>query len=186
MLKIRLQRIGRKKRPSYSIVVAEHSQAVQGRSVERIGFYDPIVKPKVFEIDQDKLMEWIGKGAQPSSTVARLLKGSGVKGMERYIEQMVDKKKKNQSDEEPKEETPVEEAAPEAPAEEPKEEVKEEEAPAEDPVEAPVEEKVEEAPVEDPVEAPVEEKVEEAPVETPTEEPKEEVKGEEAPTEEEK
>ena len=169
MLKIRLQRIGRKKRPSYSIVVAEHSQAVQGRSIERIGFYDPIVKPKVFEIDQDKLMEWIGKGAQPSSTVARLLKGDGVKGMEKYIEQMVDKKKKNQSEEEANPEAPVE-----TPAETPAEEVKEEEAPA------PAEEA---APAEEPKE---EVKEEEAPVETPTEEPKEEVKEEEAPAEEEK
>ncbi|PIZ73496.1 30S ribosomal protein S16 [Candidatus Peregrinibacteria bacterium CG_4_10_14_0_2_um_filter_43_11] len=156
MLKIRLQRIGRKNRPTYRVVVAEHRRAVKGSFIERLGRYDPLITPKVFEIDTDKVMEWIKKGAQPSNTVARLLKGSGVEGMDAYIVPMADRKEKN----------PKEKAAPaasalktEAEPAEVKEEAPKEEAPVEPVVEAPVEEApVEEAPAEEAPESPVEEK----------------------------
>ena len=190
MLKIRLQRIGRKGRPSYRIVVAEHSDRVKGRYVERVGLYDPIVNPKVFEFDQAKIEEWMKKGAKPSSTLARLLKGAGVKNMDAYIDEMVDKKKKNAPEEEEKPEA----AAPAAPAAEstPKADESTEEAPAEEPkaeepapeAEKPAEEVKEEAPTEEaPTEEPkveesAEEKVEEKVEETPAQESSEEEKSE--------
>ncbi|MFH0821043.1 MAG: 30S ribosomal protein S16 [Candidatus Peregrinibacteria bacterium] len=94
MLKIRLQRIGRKNRPVYRIVVTEHTSSVKAAYLDLLGRYDTLVTPKVFSIDEKKLTEWIKKGAQPSSTLARLLKGKGVKNMESYIDPMPDRKKK--------------------------------------------------------------------------------------------
>ena len=155
MLKIRLQRSGRKGRANYRLVVAEHSAPIQGRYIDLVGSYDPLVDKHGLKADEAKIGEWIKKGAKPTNTVARLLKGAGVKGMESFIVEMKDKKVKN-----PKEEpaapaaaaptpTPAAEAAPaaeeptptEAPvAEEPAPEAPEpvaEEAPAE---EAPAEE----------------------------------------------
>ena len=185
MLRIRLQRIGRKKRPSYRIVVAEHSTAAtKNRYVESLGFYNPIASEKVFNVDKDKLLEWIKKGAKPTNTLARLLKGDGLKGMEPFIVEMKDRKKKKQVEKKPATPAPSDE---ETHADAPKEEEKpsEEEKPAE---EAPEEEKpAEEKPVE---EAPVEEapaKVEKPAEEAPEEEkPVEEAPVEEAPAEEEK
>ncbi len=100
MLRIRLQRAGRKGQPVYRIVVAEHTNRVLGKYIDRLGHYNPLMKPKVFTVDTDKLLEWIKKGAQPTNTVARLLKGEGVKGMEKYITEMVSRKKKNAPEEE--------------------------------------------------------------------------------------
>ncbi|MBN2087154.1 30S ribosomal protein S16 [Candidatus Peregrinibacteria bacterium] len=166
MLRIRLQRTGRKKRPSYRIVVAEHSAAAtKNNYIEALGHYNPISKEKSLEVDKDKLLEWIKKGAKPSNTLARLLKGDGLKGMEPYIVEMKDKKKKKEEEAKPepkKEEASTEESVAEEPVAE--------EAPAEEPVaeEAPAEEPVaEEAPAEEPVaeEAPAEEKPAEEPVE---------------------
>ncbi len=94
MLKIRLQRVGRKNRPVYRIVVAEHTAAVKKSYIDLLGRYDTLVTPKVFSIDEKKLAEWMKKGAKPSSTLARILKGKGMKNMEAYIEPMVDRKKK--------------------------------------------------------------------------------------------
>ena len=129
MLKIRLQRTGRRKRPFYKIVVAEHSAPIQGRYVAAVGSYDPIVDKHGLNYDQDAIMEWIGKGAKPTNTVARLLKGAGVSGMDGFVVKMQDRKVKN-----PKEK-PEAPAADEKPAEEKAEEpvveeVKAEEEPA--------------------------------------------------------
>ena len=85
MLKIRLQRTGRKGIPFYRIVVAEHKSSVKGKYIAQLGFYNPLVKPWQFKIDSDKAFEWIKKGAQPSSTVARLMKASDIKDMEKFI-----------------------------------------------------------------------------------------------------
>lgn len=125
MLRIRLQRTGRKKSPFYKVVVAEKSSPIKGRVVDRLGFYNPLVKPWSFEVDTDKVSEWIGKGAQPTNTVARLLKAAGVEGMDKFILEMADRKKKNAPDE------------PEAPAAAPVEQSEEptpssDEKPAED------------------------------------------------------
>ncbi len=99
MLRIRLQRGGRKKSPFYHVVVAEKLAPIKGRVVERIGFYNPLVQPWSFEVDMEKAMNWIKRGAQPTNTVARLLKASGAEGVDRFIIEMVDRKKKNAPDE---------------------------------------------------------------------------------------
>ncbi|MEK7170985.1 MAG: 30S ribosomal protein S16 [Patescibacteria group bacterium] len=71
MLVIRLKRIGKKNKPSYRIVVAEHSNAVNGPFAEDLGFYNP--HTKTISIDKDAVIGWMNKGAKPSNTVARLL-----------------------------------------------------------------------------------------------------------------
>ena len=74
MLKIRLRRIGAKKAPFYRIVVAESHYARDGRFVEEIGTYNPLVDPAEIKIDLAKAEEWMKKGAQPTDTVKVILK----------------------------------------------------------------------------------------------------------------
>jgi small subunit ribosomal protein S16 len=74
MLKIRLRRIGAKKAPFYRVVVAESHYARDGRFIEEIGTYNPLVEPAEVKIDLEKADEWIKKGAQPTDTVKVLLK----------------------------------------------------------------------------------------------------------------
>lgn len=74
MLKIRLRRIGAKKAPFYRIVVAESHYARDGRFVEEIGTYNPLVNPAEIKVDLAKADEWMKKGAQPTDTVKVLLK----------------------------------------------------------------------------------------------------------------
>ena len=80
-LKIRLARGGAKKRPYYRIVVAEASAPRDGRFVERLGSYNPMV-PKDHEdrlkLDGEKIAQWMGKGAQPTDRVARLIAQAGL------------------------------------------------------------------------------------------------------------
>ena len=78
MLRIRLLRVGRKKQPSYRIVVAEARAPRDGAFVDWIGHYDPRTDPPVVRVDQEKAVAWLGKGAQPSDTVRRLLRLLGV------------------------------------------------------------------------------------------------------------
>lgn len=91
-----MQRTGRRNRPYYSLVVAEHRAAVKGKSIEKLGHYDPLKNPHLFEYKLERILHWIQHGASPSNTVARLLKGSGVQGMDRYIVEMVSRKKKSE------------------------------------------------------------------------------------------
>ena len=74
-VKIRLRRMGAKKAPFYRVVVADSRYPRDGRFIEEIGYYDPKSDPAVINIDKDKAAEWIKKGAQPTDTVKRLLKG---------------------------------------------------------------------------------------------------------------
>lgn len=74
MLKIRLRRIGAKKAPFYRIVVAESRYARDGRFVEEIGTYNPLVDPAEIKIDVAKAEDWMKKGAQPTDTVKVILK----------------------------------------------------------------------------------------------------------------
>ncbi len=74
MLKIRLRRIGAKKTPFYRIVVAESKYARDGRFVEEIGTYNPLVEPAEIKIDLEKADQWIKNGAQPTDTVKALIK----------------------------------------------------------------------------------------------------------------
>lgn len=78
MVKIRLRRIGKKGAPTYRVVVADSRSPRDGRFIESIGNYNPGPNPSVIEIDGPKALEWIGKGAQPSQAVTRLLEVSGV------------------------------------------------------------------------------------------------------------
>ena len=81
MVVIRLARGGAKKRPFYSVVVADSRTRRDGRFVERIGFYNPVAteKEESLRIAQDRLAYWQQQGAKLSPTVARLVKQSGVK-----------------------------------------------------------------------------------------------------------
>jgi small subunit ribosomal protein S16 len=74
MVKIRLARHGAKKRPFYRIVAADSRSPRDGRFLERLGSYDPTQDPTLIEIKQDRLAEWLKNGAQPTGTVARLIK----------------------------------------------------------------------------------------------------------------
>ena len=76
-VKLRLKRMGKKKQPTYRVVAADSRSPRDGRFIESIGVYDPRQEPSVVNIDNDKAVEWLRRGAQPSDTVERLLKISG-------------------------------------------------------------------------------------------------------------
>ncbi|MEM5790120.1 MAG: 30S ribosomal protein S16 [Syntrophobacteraceae bacterium] len=73
-VKIRLARGGRKKRPFYRIVVASSEAPRDGRFIERIGTYNPLPLATEVQIDKERLQYWLGQGAQPTDTVANLIK----------------------------------------------------------------------------------------------------------------
>jgi small subunit ribosomal protein S16 len=73
MLMIRLARFGAKKKPTYRVVVIDKERARDSRAVEVIGSYDPLAKPAKVVLQHDRVEHWIKNGAQPSSTVARLI-----------------------------------------------------------------------------------------------------------------
>jgi small subunit ribosomal protein S16 len=76
MLMIRLARFGAKKKPSYRVVVIDKERARNSRSVEVVGTYHPVSKPAVVALKHDRIEHWMKNGAQPSDTVARLLKNN--------------------------------------------------------------------------------------------------------------
>ena len=81
MLKIRLARGGAKKRPYYSIVVADSHAARDGRFIEKVGAYNPLLKrddPKRITLDSERISQWLAKGAQPTDRVARFLSTEGL------------------------------------------------------------------------------------------------------------
>ena len=174
-LKLRLSRGGAKKRPYYRIVVADSRMPRDGRYIERVGTYNPMLPqehPDRIKLDGDRIKHWLGVGAQPSDRVARFLGQADIIPMPAISETPKKSAPRSKTLERMREAEAAEAAA--APAEE--------EAPAE---EAPAEEApAEEAPAE---EAPAEEAAaEEAPAEeAPAEEaPAEEAAAEEAPAEE--
>ena len=77
-VKIRLRRMGAKKSPFYCIVVADSRYPRDGRFIEEIGYYNPMVEPKVVKVDPEKAKKWIANGAQPTDTVKVLFKKHGV------------------------------------------------------------------------------------------------------------
>ena len=206
MLRIRLARGGAKKRPYYSIVVADSHAPRDGRFIEKVGTYNPLLKkddPTRVTLKVERIREWITKGAQPSDRVARFLATEGLVAWEagsnlkkgepgRKAKERAGEKAQKAADlaaaaeaaaaapppaPEPEPEAPVE-AAPVAEA--PAEDAVTEAAPAEVAVEAPAEAPVEVA-VEAPAEAPVEVAAE-APAEVATEAPAEEAVAEETAT----
>lgn len=78
MLKLRLARTGRKKRPSYRIVVTEHTAPRDGRFLEILGQYDPVVDPPAVTLNNERIAHWLAHGAQPTQTVHRLLAKEGL------------------------------------------------------------------------------------------------------------
>ena len=77
MVKIRLRRMGAKKAPFYRIVVADSRYPRDGRFIEEIGTYNPVVAPAELKVDVDRAQAWIKTGAQPTETVRDLLKNAG-------------------------------------------------------------------------------------------------------------
>lgn len=77
-VRIRLKRMGAHKKPFYRVVVADSRSPRDGRFIEEIGYYNPIAEPAIVNIDKEKAIEWIGKGAQVSDTVRSLLRKAGV------------------------------------------------------------------------------------------------------------
>lgn len=76
-VKIRLQRHGRKGRPFYHIVIADSRVKRDGKFIEKIGTYNPIANPAIIELDVDKAVEWLNKGAQPTNTARNILSYKG-------------------------------------------------------------------------------------------------------------
>lgn len=77
-VRIRLRRMGAKKRPYYRLVVADSRSARDGRVIDWLGVYDPVAEPTYVRVDLEKAKEWIAKGAQPSDTARRVLKLAGL------------------------------------------------------------------------------------------------------------
>ena len=77
-VKMRLKRMGKKRNPIYRIVVADARSPRDGRNIDEIGLYDPNQEPCVVKIDEVAAKDWLSKGAQPTDTVARLLKNAGI------------------------------------------------------------------------------------------------------------
>ena len=73
-VRIRLTRFGRKKKPFYRIVVADSECKRDGKFLDIVGTYDPMQEPAIININDDKLQEWLGRGALPSTTVSSLIK----------------------------------------------------------------------------------------------------------------
>ena len=78
MVKIRLKRMGMKKKPFYRVVVADERSPRDGRFIEEIGYYDPMKNPADIKIDAEKAQKWLNNGAQPTDTVKALLKKSDI------------------------------------------------------------------------------------------------------------
>lgn len=76
-VKIRLMRVGKKKQPTYRVVVADARSPRDGRIIEAIGKYRPRHEPSEIDVDADKALDWLRKGAQPTETVRKLLVVSG-------------------------------------------------------------------------------------------------------------
>ena len=168
--KIRLKRIGRRNRPFYRVVVMDSRNRRDGSAIEELGWFNPIEADKPFELKEDRILEWLQKGAQPSDALHGLMKRSGLAHRWHLVQQGLDEKtiekemkkwamtreetlknrasKAEEKAKKAKEKAKVDaEAAAQAAEEAPAEEAPAEEAPAE---EAPAEEApAEEAPAEE-------------------------------------
>ena len=84
MVKLRLKRMGAKKAPFYRIVAADSRAPRDGRDIETIGIYDPTKNPAIVNIDEEKALNWLNKGAIASDTVRNLLSANGI--MKKYAD----------------------------------------------------------------------------------------------------
>ncbi len=89
-VKLRLRRMGAKKRPFYRIVAADSRSPRDGRFIDEIGYYNPIEVPAVIKIDSDKALDWLSKGAIPTDTVRDLFSQEGI--MKKFHESKMTKK----------------------------------------------------------------------------------------------
>ena len=89
-VKIRLKRMGSKKRPFYRIVVADSRSPRDGRFIETVGTYNPLTDPETVTLKEEKVMNWLNNGAQPSDTVRSILSRNGV--MKKFHEAKFSKK----------------------------------------------------------------------------------------------
>jgi small subunit ribosomal protein S16 len=78
MVSIRLRRVGAKHKPIYRILVADKRSPRDGAFIETIGHYNPLTNPATFDINEEKALEWLNRGAQPTDTVKSLLRKSGM------------------------------------------------------------------------------------------------------------
>lgn len=78
MVKLRLRRMGAKKRPSYRIVATDSRSPRDGRIIESLGFYDPLTNPSTVKVNEERVRHWLSVGAQPSDTVRDLLRRQGL------------------------------------------------------------------------------------------------------------
>ena len=77
-VRIRLKRVGAKKKPFYRVVVADSRYPRDGRFIEEIGYYNFIIKSTTFEVNAEKVQQWLAKGAKPSDTVKALFERAGL------------------------------------------------------------------------------------------------------------
>ncbi|HOB16621.1 MAG TPA: 30S ribosomal protein S16 [Defluviitoga sp.] len=84
MVKIRLNRMGRRHKPFYRVVVVDSRNKRTGKYIESLGYYDPLNESNQYKIDEEKALEWLLKGAQPTDTARRILRKAGV--MKKYDE----------------------------------------------------------------------------------------------------
>ena len=77
-VRMRLTRVGSKKNPIYRVVVADSRSPRDGKFIEILGRYNPQTEPSTIDLDEDKVKQWLAKGAQPSDSVSRLLKAKGI------------------------------------------------------------------------------------------------------------
>lgn len=82
MVRIRLRRVGGKGQPSYRVVAADKESPRDGRFLEILGFYNPRTEPATIQLQEDRIYDWLGRGAQPSDSVERVLRSAGF--WERY------------------------------------------------------------------------------------------------------
>ncbi|RRG09778.1 MAG: 30S ribosomal protein S16 [Lactobacillus sp.] len=89
-VKIRLKRMGSKKRPFYRIVVADSRSPRDGRFIETVGTYNPLIEPAEVKLEEETIMQWLNNGAQPSDTVRNILSKAGV--MKKFHDEKLAKK----------------------------------------------------------------------------------------------
>ena len=83
-VKIRLKRTGKTKQPYYRVVISDSRKPRDSKMIERVGFYDPKTEPSTINLEEDKIMEWLKKGAQPTTTTKNMLKKAGI--WEKFME----------------------------------------------------------------------------------------------------
>lgn len=88
-VKIRMRRMGAKRKPFYRIVIADSRSPRDGRFIEEVGYYNPVSTPKELKLEEDRILEWLEKGAQPSDTVRSFLSNAGI--MKKYHDSKLSK-----------------------------------------------------------------------------------------------